>query len=912
MRSAKFTLAAAPKDGNTIRTVDIYTNSVDAPAVPTERKVPPYGWTLGDPIVTAPITDIHVDNTGLNTSVGAMTAWRDMEISDPQYGVFGPGWKIAKGNKDNSSNSKYVVDRIYFIPREQEATLELIIAASAEMGYDGVLVGDINVAATNSTNWANNNGKCTKGQTANATVDISIPANNMVGQLCFVDVVFRKDSSSHSNDDCGFYRIRNQQETVTPISSENLWKCWGVVVDGVLDENGWQGPVRIDGEDGKDGQDAVTLLATTVLFNVPCDEEGCAERDVTLTSHVQMLYGETPMPISVSLDDDESDFEATISAATGSTTVKMISVSVTKDTLITADSHMVFNVTGTHEGVTYTRTLNIPIIGNRKGDHGEPGHVGKMFYMAGDYPDGGALYESSEWVTPIVHVKNGTTNEWYWLDAESNVIPGTDPQEYYAPASNSPVWKKAFSEYKVVLTEALFADFASLGSGIVSGDYLFSKHGTINGIDYVNGALIDNVVPAYMFFNDGQTRTFAASGNVKKEAEHTVVARVYLCAGCTVEVSATGKVLRDTGTGFTTLAVFKQGAAKHVGSTVAFSGTDGVQRTLTFTATETAAYEIGFYFPTYYEDKICILENGAIQITGQGFLPNWFVDLKTGRMSAAKGNFVVDGDTVVMQNAQIKGSLMAHKLRIYGNNVPAGSVEEIKLFETTREEVPFHTYQVQGGGTYNYYMCKSCKLLNDQVYLAATGNKNQLNNAYSQVNVVLPPPHLFIGQRIVITNATEGFANSGNEDDDVGNVLGLLLVKVVYCDEDGTAITCMTGEDAKFEYTQNFDSDEVVGAEDENNQMKEGKPFVNGSDVNYIEVSGILSSYTVQTGSSPVVTFVTKDCIPINKFMWIELTAISGEDVRARTHLDSYQPTGDDASAIKYNAYWALTRWEKK
>lgn len=755
MRSAKFTLAAAPKDGNTIRTVDIYTNSVEAPAVPTETKVPPYGWTLGDPIVTAPITDIHVDNTGLNTSVGSMTEWRDMEISDPQYRVFGPGWKIAKGNKDNSSNSKYVVDRIYFIPREQEATLELIIAASAEKDYDGVLVGNINVAATNSTNWANNNGKCTKGQTANATVDVAIPANNMVGQLCFVDVVFRKDSGIHSNDDCGFYHIRNQQETVTPISSKNLWKCWGVVIDGVLNENGWQGPVRIDGEDGKDGQDAITLLATTVLFNVPCDEEGCAERDVTLVSYVQMLYGETPMPISVSLDDDESDFEATISAVTGSTTVKKISVSVTKDTLITADSHMVFDVTGTHEGISYTRTLNIPIIGNRKGATGEQGHVGKMFYMSGDYPDGGGLYESSEWVTPVVHVKNGTTDEWYWLDAGTNVIPGTDPQEYYAPASNSPVWKKAFSEYKVVLTEALFADFASLGSGIVSGDYLFSKHGTIGGIDY------DNIgdVPAYLYFNDGQTRTFAASGNVKIEDEHTVVARVYLCAGCTVEISATGKVLRDTGTGFVTLAVFKQGAKKHVGSTVSFSGTGGVQRTLTFTATETAAYEIGFYFPTYYEDKICILENGAIQITGQGFLPNWFVDLKTGRMSAAKGNFVVDGDLVrmknaemqdvVMRNAVIRESMMYHRVALFKTGSYPNDADHLAYdYQVTEKK----EYSIDGEQK-QYALLTKAPLLGD-TFLVVSGVQT------TSANVIhLPPARLCMGARIKIIYAFNSNSN---------------------------------------------------------------------------------------------------------------------------------------------------------
>jgi len=119
---------------------------------------------------------------------------------------------------------------------------------------------------------------------------------------------------------------------------------------------------------------------------------------------------------------------------------------------------------------------------------GAVGAMGKLCYMAGEYRED-VEYTSNDSQTVAVEV-SGTndTTDIYYLNAESNWPDGT-AQSAIGPTDGividgKPVWVLGMSQYNLVRARYLFADFAQFGAAVVSGDWLISVHGTINGTAY--------------------------------------------------------------------------------------------------------------------------------------------------------------------------------------------------------------------------------------------------------------------------------------------------------------------------------------------------------------------------------------------------------------------------------------------
>ena len=249
-------------EGDTIMTVEAYkllknVDSEDRPTVTTGINV--YTADFGNGWVKWPpsgyMYDIHVNNEGLNTNIGGMTEWKTISSTDPNYSTF-IGWKIAKGNYTALSDGKYVTDRIFFTPKSNNDVITIKIAASAEMGFDGVLVGNVNKTANASTNWVINNGRCTRGKAANAEITVDTNVTNLKGKECFIDVVYRKDSSSYSNYDCGYYKVITESAEL----SENIYVSKATVKNGTaqpLVSNTpycWTAPIQWDGTNGANAE----------------------------------------------------------------------------------------------------------------------------------------------------------------------------------------------------------------------------------------------------------------------------------------------------------------------------------------------------------------------------------------------------------------------------------------------------------------------------------------------------------------------------------------------------------------------------------------------------------------------------------------------------------------------------------
>lgn len=128
------------------------------------------------------------------------------------------------------------------------------------------------------------------------------------------------------------------------------------------------------------------------------------------------------------------------------------------------------------------------------------GATGKMCYIVGEYLDT-IEYTSNSKATVAVEIVSGAESELWFLTASTNVVNGVHigPKD-----SGQQVWEQGLNTYNLVRTKYLFADFAQLGSGIVSGDWLFSMSGVIyiNDVpqDYGPSSTYANK-PAYLRFD---------------------------------------------------------------------------------------------------------------------------------------------------------------------------------------------------------------------------------------------------------------------------------------------------------------------------------------------------------------------------------------------------------------------------
>lgn len=111
-----------------------------------------------------------------------------------------------------------------------------------------------------------------------------------------------------------------------------------------------------------------------------------------------------------------------------------------------------------------------------QGPQGAPGATGPLCYIAGEY-DADTVYTSTADATVAVEVPmaDGTTELWY-LTAATNVVNGVHVAPHDA---NQSVWSKGQTDVNLIRTRYLFADFASLGSGVVSGDWFYSRKGRL-------------------------------------------------------------------------------------------------------------------------------------------------------------------------------------------------------------------------------------------------------------------------------------------------------------------------------------------------------------------------------------------------------------------------------------------------
>lgn len=580
-----------------------------------------------------------------------------------------------------------------------------------------------------------------------------------------------------------------------------------VVKDGAT---GAQGPQGNQGPQGADGvsPSAYSLVASPSSLNFRADPTGALGPN-TLTTVCTPMKTVGNVVTEKSTGDYYLCYRLVWSngpasyVVAGKDTDKSVTVSLTNATRsnpLVAIDFVLSSTNGVSASSVIIASIRVPImvdgLNGAPGAPGSPGAPGRIFYSMGEWKSSACPYTRTDLLVPLVHYGDQWNanleiyGNYYYLDADSSSAQ---------PGTSGSGWELA-NDFGVVIMQALFANFAKLGKGIFSGDYLFSMNGCIGHKEYTNAAPVTTGgKPAYTYFVGDPHATIS-----KKNANGTItLATLNLQEGMSLTLKFSGSV--NTGTGY--ISIYQNGVLSARRS-ISTSNT-----TWNFDVEDTDVYTI------VYSDSSSSVKatfNLEYIVTG-AFEPNWFVDLLTGKMVAARGNFLVNPDgTVKALNffhnvcVYIEGNHYSY-LRYYCkddffdiwrdnwvDNFTAGE------YYTAKEVYDLSEGEIDPSGSGAVDGMERCTYDADIINMNPNGSRNWSSETDNKT-VYLPDPSDFEGKTVEVTSFNYGY--TGSKTAYVGCVKDLAFIfKVKYengwIKNDETAshptVTINTGTPVKF------------------------------------------------------------------------------------------------------------------
>lgn len=474
--------------------------------------------------------------------------------------------------------------------------------------------------------------------------------------------------------------------------------------------------------DGKNGNDAVvySLEATPGSLNFRSDAVGNFTSSLQTTCKVMKTVGAgTPQqlsPVSSKYDGKYYLFyrrvksDGTVSSPIAGTTATVSSsevvVSSASAVYVVAIEFLLSTVAGVaqvaEDNIVKRSSVGISVDGHQGPEGpestvpGPPGATGKMFFPMGVWSETQTYERNTLWI-PLVwrddpNTQNPATghfgNFWY-LNPDVTSSYGNDPN-----TDNGQHWLKANS-FGLVITQGIFAEFAKLGKAIMSGDYMFSMNGCVDGSEIINGNQWKSMVAYTLFAGDPVAKAVSAGGSKTIGASDVSLhdGAIQLSAGETLVV----KFVVTERVATTRLRLYVNSTA--VKFDFLSSAADTSWET---TSNPYLGLAVTTYFIRYTATADCSCYLRAYKTNGSGemrytldrlmFEPNWWVDLLTGKMSAARGNFVVKPDGSVDVAGTIRATNLYHKVCYYfGGGVCVGGGEDVQKSSQTYGTKWFNT-----------------------------------------------------------------------------------------------------------------------------------------------------------------------------------------------------------------------------
>lgn len=305
----------------------------------------------------------------------------------------------------------------------------------------------------------------------------------------------------------------------------------------------------------------------------------------------------------------------------------------------------------TKQDYDVTSTSYIRLTGDKgdKGDTGSAGatgpqgKIGRFYYYAQAWSNDSTIsYQVTDTEAPYFSynnqywIFNPTANGTYTMSSM-----GT-PSSSNASSSNAN-WKLMVTDFKYLITEAIFGAYAHFGSALINGDWLISANGIMNGTSYTGSSNIGNVYLMSSTNTSGKTTTVKpythfdpsnphgnssvmASGTslvtlATTETSHNLMS-AYLTAGHLYYVSVTGYCANASYPHYVRVYSSSYGTV----TPSIFSSTTSATRGFYLKVSVSGTYYIQLYRQTSGYAGYAT----AYSITRYCFAPNYAVDLLAG------------------------------------------------------------------------------------------------------------------------------------------------------------------------------------------------------------------------------------------------------------------------------------------
>ena len=238
-------------------------------------------------------------------------------------------------------------------------------------------------------------------------------------------------------------------------------------------------PIVKDGDNGDDGK-TITVKLTMPTLNIPCDASGNSKASGNKDCYVTMYVDGTAVQTS-------SMTLTVISKPTSITVQTYADVSqISKNRLYITYSANVArtNLEGTilfsiSDGTNTTYSSVDVVCAN----DGQQGKTGRFFYFADNFDKNNNTdtFSATDTEAPFFRYNN---NYWVWVgeNFSNKTMKWLYENKGGFPTSLNSNYAIMVTDFKYLITEAIFGSYAHFGSAIINGDWMISQWGTKNGV----------------------------------------------------------------------------------------------------------------------------------------------------------------------------------------------------------------------------------------------------------------------------------------------------------------------------------------------------------------------------------------------------------------------------------------------
>ena len=425
---------------------------------------------------------------------------------------------------------------------------------------------------------------------------------------------------------------------IVTYTDNSIFKTEPVII-GVYGDDGPEGPQGPEGT----GAPYIELSRTSILYQANNNGNSTTNQDFEINCYLKV--SENTCTIS-------STGNISITSITGvevdKNSVSKITVKIPNDKIIAGV--IAVQMTGTYDGKSYTAKASITVEPNREGPQGPEGPEGPQGPQGGTGGTGPRGYRGPGLRGPQDWTLMDIGYQFYQGD-ESTQEPYEDfvvyDGYYYKcikshtkTSSNYPLsiaderygyWQLS-DKLEMVAANVLFAKHGYFGSAIISGDWLISTNGTIDGTAYNDGASYQGVIAYSLFnpdnplgntiikYNSQSTVSFTASETTK------TIETISLESGKVYYIEVTGRVSSTSGYFFVRLRRVSTEEEEGIYTLVRINSTSSVTSTGYVNIMTTGSY----YLEVYNSGGI----SGVItktKVIEKNFAPVYALDLLTGK-----------------------------------------------------------------------------------------------------------------------------------------------------------------------------------------------------------------------------------------------------------------------------------------